>query len=334
MKTNLRLYWGENYSEKPKHVKALIKKAAIKSVGCINLYPGEVYQQTVNLLAKHLQISEKEILLGNGIDGFLNLIGKCLIKEKDKVAALSPSYCIYEKVINLYKGKILKIKVNIGQTFTANQLLTQIEKTQMFFLSYPNNPTGQYVTSVKDVEIILKKYKGLLVVDECYFGIGNLTILNLVNKYPNLIVIKSFSKSMGMAGLRFGYAISHKKNIDLMQKYSLDIEIDQLNIFTHLLAQAVLLYEKELFITYKQFKQKFIDLLEKKTGYEVIPTDTSFILLKIKGCQNSQIVSELAKQGIYIKDTKIYANFPKDIIMFSVPPKNKWQYFVKNLLNI
>lgn len=335
-KKNLRLYWGENFCPKQKLVKQVLKKAGDQALAKIHQYPGEIQTETIKALAKYHRLKENQMILGNGIENLIHLIARSYIKKETTIISLSPSFPVYETAAINYGGIYREIPIKINQTFTAAEITKKITKTEIFFLAYPNNPTGQYILSVNKLGKILDEYRGLLVIDECYFGIGDQTAINLVNKYENLIVLRSFSKNLGLAGLRFGYAVSCEKIINQLKKYSTEIEADSLNIFSCYIAQAIVPYIKLLTKGFNKFKEEFIKKLKKIKEIKIIATHTSFILIKLtenKDCK--KIIRKLAKNyKIFLKDTSNHENFAQNILVFAVPEKKHWNYFLKSLKEI
>jgi len=334
-KVNIRLYWGENYCPKPRIVEEMMTKAVLKSLKRIHQFPGEVYDETRKIIAESSHVDINQIILGNGIDNMINLISHCYVEKGTIVAGFSPSYNIYKIAANNHRGLFKSIRVNIGQSFSAQELFGKIKTTKLFFIAYPNNPTGHYCINVTELEELLVKYKGIIIVDECYYGIGNKTVVNLLNKHSNLIILRSFSKGFGLAGLRLGYLISNKNIINQLSKFHSEIELDPISIFTHLVSQSILPCGDLLLKKYNQFKRGFIEKLKSIKKIKVIPTWTSFVLIELSNFHDADaITSKLAERGIFLKKTKDYDNFPKNILMFAVPEKKYWNYFIKSLTKV
>lgn len=171
--------------------------------------------------------------------------------------------------------------------------------------------------------------------DECYYGIGNQTALSLLKKHQNIIILRSFSKTLGLAGLRFGFAISHKQNINILEKFSSQIEVDQLNIFSCLLALEILPLMDCLVKGFVKYKNDFENLL-KLYGFHIIKSDTSFIMIFLDNNLRAQnILSALKKKyKILFKDTSIYQGFPDNILMLAVPSKKYWNFVATSLRRV
>ncbi len=327
MNYNLRLYWGENFTPKPYNVKKRLEKAVLESLQRIHLYPGIIQEETVNCLAKKYCLNKNKIITGNGIESLVHLISRTIGKNK-KVAILSPSFTLYKQATIVYGGKVIKIQVRTGQKFSVDELLEKVKDSKLFFLAYPNNPTGQYIIDPDKIDKFLNSYQGILVADECYYGIGENTLLDLTKKHANLLVLRSFSKTVGLAGIRFGFAVGKEKMIEELKKYSSNIEVDKLNIFSCLVVQAVLPYTDKLVNNFKNLKEKFEGYL-KKSGFDVVESKTSFVLIQLKKENKVQkVIEKLKEKGIQVKKNK---DLNENILIFAVPKKTDWKYFIASL---
>ncbi|MBU0975223.1 MAG: aminotransferase class I/II-fold pyridoxal phosphate-dependent enzyme [Patescibacteria group bacterium] len=334
MKKPLRLYWGENYTPKSIKIQKIIDKASQQACESIHLYPGELQLELKKEIAKKYKVNIEQIFLGNGIENLIHLSVRALTKQGDKVAFLSPTFPVFETAADTYEMRKIEIPIKIGKKLQAINLLKSLVGTKLFYLAYPNNPTGQYVLSLKELKVFASKYSGKIILDECYWGIGKKTGINLISKSPNIIVMRSLSKSSGLAGLRFGFSISNKTISQSLHKYSTKIEADSLNSFTCCIAKKILPLTEELSDQYVKFKAAFINNLKKKTGLETIRNETSFILAVIPEKINvSVLMKELKQTGYETKDCSKYDYFPMNILMFAVPPEDKWPDFFSDINN-
>ena len=330
---NLRLSWGENYAPKSVKVKKAIKQTCLEASKLVHLYPGDLQNKLKKNLAQKYHIYPGQIVLGNGLEGIIHLIVRTLVKKGETLALLSPTFPVAQLVAKTYGIKVVKIPIQINEKLVPSKLLLLIKASKALYLAYPNNPTGQYVITLSGLKYLLAQYQGIVILDECYFGIGKLTAIDLLKKHPNLIILRSFSKVYGLAGLRVGFAIASVSNAKILQKYSKDIEEDQLNVFSCLLAKNTLPFTSHLEQQYLIFKKDFASYLEKKLKLKVFDTKTSFVLLKLpKKVNANKIVRIINRQyGYLLKDTSGYDNFADNILMFTVPPKQEWHKFVYSL---
>ena len=223
----IRLFWGENYSDKPHEVKDAMNRAFKLSQETIHLYPGELYEEAAQVIMNQWGVKREQLVFGHGTESLIHVTTDAFLGKGGTGGMLTPSFFVFGT--NLDRVKSVKYPCTINQKIDFADFSKFIQQTDLFYIASPNTGTGNYLFSREQLESLLKNYKGILVVDECYYGLGDITVLDLINKYPNLIVYRTISKIMGMASLRFGMAFSQKQNIDKLRYHINDIELDPIN---------------------------------------------------------------------------------------------------------
>jgi histidinol-phosphate aminotransferase len=178
--------------------------------GGYNRYPDPHQRELKKLISGIKNIPEDQIFLGNGSDEAIDLIIRLFCGEGDTVIIPSPTYGMYEVSAKINNIKLKKILLH------EDFRLTEIDSNgKIIFLCSPNNPTGNLL----DVQSVLEKFKGIVVVDEAYIDFtSNPSFINRIHEYPNLIVLQTFSKAWGLAGLRLGMAFACREIIALIDK--------------------------------------------------------------------------------------------------------------------
>lgn len=230
MNKPIRLFWGENYSKKPLAVINAIRQAFKEYEKAVNLYPGSLYQATIDKTAKLLKVKPNQVIFGHGIEGLVHLISQTFLTKDNVGGMFMPSFYVYAD--NLSRYKLITFHVHYSKKVNVENLLKTIAKTSIFFLANPNTATGNYLLDKNQIEHILQRYKGILIVDECYFGMGNITVVNLIEKYENLIVLRTPSKVMGIPSIRLGIGITNEKNIKRLEYNQNVLEADFMNTFS------------------------------------------------------------------------------------------------------
>ncbi len=189
-------------------------------------------QELINLISNYLKINKNNILITSGSDGALGVISKLLIDKDTRVAIPVPSFGRFEFHAKINFGKISffgtqKFPFDIN----LDKFLDYCKKRniEVVYLANPNNPTGIYKS--KDIlEMFIKNFKGYIILDEALADYLGESSANLVNIYSNLVVIKSFSKLFGLAGMRIGYIIANRKIIKTLQTLVSPFEVNSLAI--------------------------------------------------------------------------------------------------------
>src|SRR3989338_8614468 len=323
MKKPLRLFWGENYSPKSPKVIQAIEKDFRKTLENIHLYPGSLYQEALNSISQSFQIEHGQIILSHGIEGLIHLTSLTFLTKGKPGGMLHPSFYVYSD--NLDRFTKISYPVHYSKKVNIDHFLKYIEKTQIFFLASPNTATGNYLFNEEELAYILKRYKGLFVVDECYYGMGNQTILPWINKYSNLLVYRGFSKVMGLASLRLGIACGNKNIIEKLKYNQTTLEADTINTFSLNVVIETLPYFKELATNIKKFVNEFLDYLKPvfpQASFVDSIVTYQFMNIKKYKVPAYKIINYMNKHGHLLSDQLLHDNstFPfPELIKFPPP---------------
>ena len=287
----------------------LAVEAIKKEIENINLYPEGSSRALREKLAHKLKIDQEMIIVGNGADNIIDLVGMAFINEGDGVITGEITFPAYETITKIMGGKLILVKLKDFR-FELEGIVQRInEKTKIIFLCNPNNPTGTIVDK-KAVDKFIKQVPENVVVvfDEAYYDYvedkNYLSGLPYILEGKNVIVIRTFSKIAGIAGIRVGYGIAKPELIGYLRCVVSPFPVNRL-------AQVAALaslddeehYRKVLKTNQKGKRYLYREL--KKLGFFYVPTETNFIFLDLK--EDSEIVFEkLLKKGVIIRPGKIY----------------------------
>jgi len=248
-------------------------------------------------------VKEENIFLGNGSDEAIDLIFRAFCRPGiDNVVAIDPTYGMYQVCAEVNDVEYRKMLLDVYYQFKASSLLSAIdENTKAMFICSPNNPTGNSLCR-KEIESLLKKFDGLVVVDEAYIDFSSSeSLLKDLEQYPNLIVLQTFSKAWGCAAIRLGMAFASPEIIAIFNKIKYPYNVNRL---TQEEAMKVL-KQPEL------IKAWVNTLLEERTRVmeefvklpccvRVFPTDANFFLAKVY--EATQIYNYLVSEGIIVRN--------------------------------
>lgn len=249
------------------------------SDGPINRYPGRGEKDLLDLLSNQLAVDSNQILLENGSSGCIELILKSFLKPGDKVMGFDPSFVMYEKYTEIYHGKYIGLKT---QNFVMDMDLLRKkaleEDVKIVFICNPNNPTGASVSKT-DIESFAKSFSGLVVVDEAYMEYSEGSMINRLDYLDNLLVIKTFSKAYGMAGLRLGYVVGPLALTEIMGSYKSPYSVNQvaMTMAIKLLKERSLIRD-QISKTLEERQWVYESLLE--LPIRVYPSQGNFIFFK------------------------------------------------------
>ena len=213
-----------NTNENPYPASPKIAQLIQEQIDLLRLYPEPTSQALRSTIAQQFNLLSDQVIIGNGSDNILDMITRSFV-GLGQAGHTVPSYSLYPVVVALSGGDLLNIPFEESMELPVDA----IAKTpaSVFFLTNPNAPTG-VCFSLESIESVLKKIKGILVVDEAYIDFGGQSAIPLLKSYDNLIVVQTFSKSYSLAGLRVGYALASPKIIQVLDRVRDAYNVDRI----------------------------------------------------------------------------------------------------------
>lgn len=258
-----------------------------------NRYPDPHQRDLKALISEIKNVSNDRIFLGNGSDEAIDLIIRLFCGEEDNIVIPSPTYGMYEVSAKINNVKVKKVLLTEDFDLSDNN-----SEGKIIFLCSPNNPSGNLL----DVEPVLKKFNGIVVVDEAYIDFTtNPSFTGKIDQYPNLIVLQTFSKAWGLAGLRLGMAFARPEIISLLDKIKPPYNISSA---TQQIALENLRNGKQKDEWIRQIlseRDRVARLLRKlKSVKKVFNSEANFLLVRIDNARN--IYSKLISDHIVVRD--------------------------------
>lgn len=270
----------------------------------LGLYPDGHCVKLRAKLSEQLNVKSEQIIVGNGSDEVLKLIGEAYLEPSDEVIIADPTFSEYSFVSNLMGATIKAVKLNDYRHDLDAMRLAVTNKTKIVFICNPNNPTGTIVSEEELIEFLDSvSQEIMIVIDEAYFEYVTdeqyPDTINLLDKYPNIIITRTFSKVHGLAALRIGYGIASQEIISNLNRVKEPFNVNslaQVAAFASLedqqhLTETLALNQEGLEYLYSEFDQ---------LGLEYVATETNFILVNVKE-EASLLAQKLLKKGIIIR---------------------------------
>lgn len=278
-------------------------QAISDAISQVNRYPEIMGGELREMLADYTGAGKEQIVISNGSDDAIELILKAFVQSGEEVLLPTPTFFVYAFSTELIGGKVISVPRLDNFDLNVKEILEQVTaKTKVLFIANPNNPTANLVSREKLIALI-EQTNCLVVVDECYYEFCGETIVDLVDQYNNLIVLRSFSKSFGLAGLRIGYAITNETVADYLYRAAQIFPVNKLALVGACAALDDLNYIRDNITKICQEKFKLAKALEE-FGLRVYPSDTNFLFIKTEsiGLTSREIVESLAQKQIFIAD--------------------------------
>jgi histidinol-phosphate aminotransferase len=250
-----------------------------------NRYPDPLQWKVKKSLALIKKVEPEQIFLGNGSDEAIDLIIRAFCEpHRDSILINDPTYGMYAVCAEVNAVPVIKVKLTEEFALDTGAVLSAITPDcKVIFLCSPNNPTGNLLNA-RSVIKILEEFEGIVVIDEAYidFTSGD-TFLQYLSTYKNLVVLQTFSKAWGLAGLRLGMAFASKELIEIFNKikYPYNVNIQTQEIALKVL-QRVDDKDKAVKLIIEQRKKLADELGLLPVTIKVYPSDGNFLLVKMK----------------------------------------------------
>ena len=263
------------------------------------------YGELKRKLAKHHSVDPENIILTNGADDGFRSVMTTYLKPEDEIIIPVPNYPMFEILARQNGTTITDVLYNDDLNFPTEMVLGAITKrTKMVVIVNPGNPTGSVIPEEDLIRILDRKKDTVVLLDETYYQFADKSFIPLIKDYPNLIISQTFSKVFGLAGLRIGFIITTKKNIEDLSKVNLPFPVSCVGIAA---ASAALddLYHINEYVREVMIGRNFLYRKLREMNFDVRMTRSNFILLNLKG-DNGRIREELKRRNILVKDLDHY----------------------------
>ena len=269
----------------------------------VNRYPSEQPERLRRALAEHDGVDPERIIVGNGSNEITYTFGLAFLDPGDPVILPRPMFALYEKVARLQEADLTSVPPRDDLGFDAGALATAVAETEaaLTVLATPNNPTGLAMT-LDEIERVVAASPGFVVVDEAYVEFNpEGTAAELLDRHPNVIVLRTLSKAFGLAGIRLGYLIAHPAVVQELMKARLPFMVDR---FAEQTALAVL-NRSGLIEDRAQRMQASIrdltDALQAMEGVEVVPSQANFVIFTTS-LPADVLQDRLADRGVLVRN--------------------------------
>ncbi|MFA5094399.1 MAG: histidinol-phosphate transaminase [Candidatus Omnitrophota bacterium] len=287
------------------------KKAltAIKdALSDLNRYPdGNCYYLKVEA-SKNLGFKPENFVFGNGSDELIAIIIQAFMNEDENAIIAEPTFLEYRLIAEAY-GRRVKVVPSVNMKYDIDGMRKAIDdKTKLVFIANPDNPTGTYITD-KQLTKFLENIPGdvIVVMDEAYYDFIDAkdypdTVRHLKDK--NLIILRTFSKAYGLAGLRVGFALANSELVECMNRVRQPFNVNSLAQVGASAALADTTHLKKTRQTVLKGKKFLYGALDR-IGLSYVPSQTNFILVDVKK-DSWDVFQKLLRYGVIVRDMKPY----------------------------
>ncbi|MCQ4574906.1 MAG: histidinol-phosphate transaminase [Candidatus Brocadiales bacterium] len=290
----VKLNTNENPFPPSPKVAAAVKEAASSS---LRLYPDPMATSVREKVAEVLGTRPDRVLVGNGSDELLGVIIRSFAGPGDRVVFPYPTYLLYKVLADVQDAGA--VEVDFGEGFSLPEDIV-VKGAKVTFLCNPNSPSGTMVWP-DEVDRLAKRIDGVLVVDEAYADFADANCLSLVEDNPNVIVLRTLSKSYSLAGLRLGFCIAQEGLIGGLVKVKDSYNVDRLSMAAAIAALDDQKHLKENLDKIKEIRSYLTESL-REMGFFIYPSQANFVFARCKDASAAkEIYEQLKHQKILIR---------------------------------
>ena len=273
----------------------------LKNFDCSRLrrYPDPMADRFRDAVASFWGVQRSNVIAGNGSDDLLTMIFRAFTSPELPVAVLDPSYSLYPELAAMQNAPVIKIRLAEKTFALPGDLLEQAKEANLLMIVRPNAPTGTLFPK-ETVKEICEKFDGIVVIDEAYADFASDNCIDFAKTMDNVIVIRTFSKSYAMAGIRLGYGIACETIISGLMKLKDSYNID-------MLAQAL---GEASFCDHAYFTEKRGEVIKmrtalaeelKKRGFYVPESESNFLFVSPPDGDGRTLFEELRKRAVIVR---------------------------------
>jgi histidinol-phosphate aminotransferase len=276
-----------------------IFKQILKNVD-LRIYNPKAITELRKALSAYVGVPPECLVVGSGSEHLVDFIVRFFLEKGDNVISTEPSFFMYRKRAQLSGASLLKVLLKKDLSLDVEKILEKVtKKTRLIFICSPNNPTGNQF-SWDAIKTLADESSAVVVVDEAYTEFGDFSVCPMAVDKKNVVVVRTFSKAFGLAGLRFGYAVAHN---DIAPVFS---EIIPYTVSTVTARYVQSLLDKVAVVEewnkrVKEERENLIEGLRSVNGIDVLSSKTNFVTFKPHKSVE-RVYKGLLEKGIIIKD--------------------------------
>ena len=263
----------------------------------LNGYPNTYSNGLREALGELYGLDKDNFIAGNGSDEMLDVTFKTFTNWGDNSVVPVPSYTLYDYFVEMNGGKAHEVDLTEDFQLDMDEIVKQDAKVAI--MPSPNNPTGNCFRQ-KDIEEILSRFNGIVVVDEAYAEYADDAMIRRVDEFDNLVVLRTFSKAYAMAALRVGYAAANRKLADMMMRVKIPYSLNMVSEGAAIAAVKDQDFIRRSVEMVREQRPK-LDAGLRKLGFETFPSDSNFILARAP-IDHKELVQGLKERGVLIRD--------------------------------
>ena len=293
-----RLFYNENLFLGDDYYRALIEGVSVEDSE-IRFYGDPYCRSLSESIAEFLGVDPDMVFVGRGVDSLISIIVDVAVTLRKKLVIVEPTFEMYRFKAEAKGYKVSSVLLREDFTLDLERVRSSLDDDSTLVICSPNNPTGNQFDR-EDILSIVEGFKGLVVVDETYAEYGRYTLVGDVEDHENLVVLRSFSKAWGLAGLRAGYSVCHPDVARAFARFSDPYPMSSLT--KKIVARALSLsgYVREAVRETIKVREYMFEEMRRISGIRPYPSDANFIFFRAR--DSRRLLEGLTSRGFLIRD--------------------------------
>jgi histidinol-phosphate aminotransferase len=288
-----------NTNENPYPPSPLVRRAIVKAADTsLRLYPPPRADQLIAAAARFYAMPRGMIIAGNGSDELLAMLFRATLSPGDKVAYALPTYSLYDTLAAIQEAQVCAVPLEPGFAQPLEALAA--EGAALTIVCNPNSPCGTLAEPDRLEQLARALNDRLLAIDEAYVDFADRNALALVKRNPNVLVLRSLSKSFSLAGMRLGLCFAQPAIVDHLLKVKDSYNLSRLAIAAGAAALGDAAWMRRNAERVKRTRAMTITRL-RQMGFEVPPSQANFVLARLEGHDMSTVAAGLRRRGILVR---------------------------------
>lgn len=267
----------------------------------LRMYPEDEVPKLVKKISRYIDVPEEYIIVSNAGDELIDRTIRLFIEKGDVAVSFSPSFAIPRLCVKRQEGEYVTIPLKEDFQIDVKSMLSQFsDKTRLLYLCSPNNPTSNQMKP-QDIETLAKAFPGIVILDEAYGEFADYSFVPRIREFPNMIILRTFSKAFGLAMLRLGYAVANPELAKITtEKAPLPYPVSGFSIRMGIKMLENMEIMKTAVASLKSERGKLIKALNQINGIKAFDSQADFILINTKK-NADEVYEKLLKRGVMLK---------------------------------
>lgn len=296
-----------------------------------NRYPSRTAIPLVKAISEYTNFPEKGIVAANASNEILQAVFQTICNKGDELVAITPGFAIYPYLSKIMDLNLKEVPLLDDFSFDIDKIINEGKDAKMVVLALPNNPTGTTLPIGK-IEKIAQSINGVFVIDEAYYEFSQKTAISLLDKYDNIVIIRTLSKAFGLAGLRLGYLLTNAEIASAVQKAKLPFSV---GIFGQIAGEVLLKkneYIQDIVEKIMNEKEKVFSELNNIPTVKPIQSYTNFILFRTNSVPGKELFDKMYKRGVLLR----FFNTPrlKNTLRVTIGKPDQNKIFIETLKKV